>query len=892
MRCVVRVGGVGDARAADGFGGRDWYDVEGRGVAGRPASRLSADNPLFSPISNPPERSEGGVRKIFNFLGRKGQQIPENWVPERTPEEKRALEYFLSLEQFKGIDPNDIVFEGEFLPIGQTTEELDGEIEAAFNNGNPTKDLVFDGVTYTGDGQPYDAYSKPMAEKHSPRATYKDGRMYARSIADTNGSERTLNGRTYTHGQVGWDEVLPVPKLLDRETGITIPLMTTISGIRYAKDGSSSYDGKYEDTNLYQYENGLGKWQGIGYKDQVKKDRAPMLSRTIPAGTTEIAQDAFNGCIGTREIRIPASVTQIGENAFANTKFRYISRLKCGDTLLTVDDPRYVVAGSSISTDEIVSTQDVSAYTSAFTHFDIGQLLTGGINLQSEAEQGSRAARFLQQLEPLVARLGATRDKLPWGFVQKLLSTNGIEAFANSADFKGFRRLAKLVPPGTNIENLGDFYTFAYNIGCFSRDAAFNQKACTWLEERVTPKPAKDGKERSDLPFSSMHTNFEDWKPEGENREFSEFLFAKNTEKKSTTFGEVSQEPTWGMFLKRIYDEFSNPSQDLEDGGRFRDKSGKLMFRVLHSSTNERGEDTSKPKDLKPTIALFKDYFASKKFIGIKTADDKAIAEELGKWSGMEQKHFDRAKSIMEEHRAGGVPQNIVGRPLVDLSTEIEEYKKQTDRLARAGIEAAQEIVGKLADTIGKEFTFEWLEKSDPKNFTLGLYANCCANLAGTGYGIMRSSFIHPDIQNLVINNAKGKPVAKSTLYVNREQGYGVFNNVEVSSSMSAEQKQEIYDAYKDGINAFAEEYNRQNLKNPIKKINVGMNLNDLAEQIKQGKRPSEILQGIRFGQYGISGQQYEGDWIKGDQYRVYDQREQGSVQAGSYQNDERERGK
>jgi len=376
------------------------------------------------------------------------------------------------------------------------------------------------------------------------------------------------------------------------------------------------------------------------------------------------------------------------------------------------------------------------------------------------------------------------------------------------------------------------------------------------------------------MPFDQMHSNFESWKPEGENQEFSDFLFGKNAEKKQTVFAEVQKQTNWGMFLKRIYDEFGNPTAELEDGGRLRNKDGKLMFRVLHSSTNEQGEDTSKPKDLKPTIELFKNYFASKKFVGVNTPEDVQIATELSKWSGMEQNHFDRAKKIMQEFRSNNIPENIVGKHLVDLSAEIEDYKKQTEKLACAGIKVAQEIVGKLADTIGKEFTYEWLEKSDPKNFCLGLYCNCCANLAGAGYGIMRSNFVHPDIQNLVINNSKGKPVAKSTLYLNREQGYGVFNNVEVERSMSDAQRAEIYTAYKDGINAFVEEYNKQNPKKPITKISVGMNLNDLAEQIRKGEKPSEILKGISFGKYGISGQQYDGDWSKGEQYSVYSAKE------------------
>ena len=121
----------------------------------------------------------------------------------------------------------------------------------------------------------------------------------------------------------------------------------------------------------------------------------------------------------------------------------------------------------------------------------------------------------------------------------------------------------------------------------------------------------------------------------------------------------------------------------------------------------------------------------------------------------------------------------------------------------------------------------------------------------------MKASILHPDCQNLVIRNEKGEIIAKSTLYINRTQGYGVFNNVEVSH-ISEIDRDLIYLQYKKAVEEFAKRYNELNPTNPLTQINVGMNLNDLEHQINKNQAKSlEILKGLNFNIYGG----YSGDW-------------------------------
>lgn len=89
--------------------------------------------------------------------------------------------------------------------------------------------------------------------------------------------------------------------------------------------------------------------------------------------------------------------------------------------------------------------------------------------------------------------------------------------------------------------------------------------------------------------------------------------------------------------------------------------------------------------------------------------------------------------------------------------------------MAELGLQIAGDINASLtSDT--EEFGFDWLEKNDPINFCLGYYCNCCATLENVGCGILRSNFVNPNVQNLVIKTQNGLPVAKSTAFINKKR--------------------------------------------------------------------------------------------------------------------------
>ena len=154
-----------------------------------------------------------------------------------------------------------------------------------------------------------------------------------------------------------------------------------------------------------------------------------------------------------------------------------------------------------------------------------------------------------------------------------------------------------------------------------------------------------------------------------------------------------------------------------------------------------------------------------------------------------------------------------------------------------------------------KQFTYEMLSKYDPRNAIMGLYASCCGTITSSFYGkdIAKASLIAKDVQNLVVRDSSGEIIAKGTLYVNKDEGYAVFNDFEINqkyreyetdagryNTVTPAQKQKeherdlIFDAFMRGIKAFVKEWDISHPDRPINIVNVGMGYNRLKAQCEK----------------------------------------------------------
>ena len=253
---------------------------------------------------------------------------------------------------------------------------------------------------------------------------------------------------------------------------------------------------------------------------------------------------------------------------------------------------------------------------------------------------------------------------------------------------------------------------------------------------------------------------------------------------------------------------------------------------ISNTSSSHRGNQ----KHLKVTIDKCLDYFSLKKFYGVSISN-----MELAKFL---QKYYSESDTLM-------IAEKI-----------IEESKNAPRNIFTKDNNPCNDLKEKIND----DYSFEWLPKQDWNNLILGKYCNCCAHIKGAGQGIMRASMILDNCQNLVVRDNVGNIISKATLYVNKDEGYAVFNTVETSlAHRSNDELLKIYKAILRGTKSFLKTYNKNNIKNPIKTISVGTNRNSIIEYLDKAHISIEEKEAINFGNYSLKSNGYSGDW-KGKQ--------------------------
>lgn len=560
----------------------------------------------------------------------------------------------------------------------------------------------------------------------------------------------------------------------------------------------------------------------------------------------EIRKYAFMNCKSLEYLEIPSTVKIFNSYAFANCPFNYFAKKK---------DATIILSKNPIEkTQDISSVVDFSVCKTAFLGFDITSYMPNEIE---KLEADVNFAKLLKKQKVYI----------PCEFLNLLNLEQKIQ-FVNS-NFKFFKQIESLFLDGKKL--IADNYLisglilFAYNIGCFSKNEKLAQTATEWLKESLR---------KGDIFLFEMSVFNSEMDPHlgffGENTEFSKFLFGidEKTQKSNLWLLRnriVRMDKKAGLqeYLSLIYREFKQPNAAFENIRWVRDEKGNFKFKVVQKSQNPRNSEISKVKKLSPTVDLFLEYFKTRP-LNIENEQDQAIASEIIKWQGYGETQFLVAKKIMQEFEDRKTPKNIVGSHLTD---RIQTYIKRTDEISKQTRSLAANIVSGLSKIVKSQFTYDWLEKDSALNLCLGLYCESCAHLTGQGFGIAHASIVDPNVQNLAIFKGD-QPIAKSTIYVNREEGYAVCNNVH--ALFKYENNAELFKCFMKAINHFATEYNKQNPNAPLKKINIGMSLNALGDQIEVNCKQGEVLDGYHFEKMGAHGLDYAGNW-QHEQYTIWE---------------------
>ncbi len=348
-------------------------------------------------------------------------------------------------------------------------------------------------------------------------------------------------------------------------------------------------------------------------------------------------------------------------------------------------------------------------------------------------------------------------------------------------------------------ENLNDLLKLCNSLGIFCNEERLSQKMSTFLNEKVFNEEVS-----AHVLGNDIHSLFGEIKPRDEvDYEFVLF-FVENYKKL------IELEKQRSGIIARIYNAFRDISK---------------------TSTSHRGSQ----RHLKVTINKCLEYFLLERFEDI-TEENKDLAQLLKKYYS-ESYALSIGEMIIKQSQ--DAPRNIFTKIVYDENkAPIYSY------------DSSEDLVEHNID----DFSYEWLPKQDYDNLILGKYCSCCAHLLGAGAGIMRASMILNNCQNLVIRNTNNEIIAKMTIYVNKKEGYAVFNTAEINIIYhDIDSLDKIYKAFLRGTKAFVERYNKNN-DIPITIVSIGEYRNLLKDHL--GDIETKLLSTPNYSCYGY----YAGD--------------------------------
>lgn len=346
-------------------------------------------------------------------------------------------------------------------------------------------------------------------------------------------------------------------------------------------------------------------------------------------------------------------------------------------------------------------------------------------------------------------------------------------------------------------ENMNDLLNVCNSLGVFSEDKIISQRISTFINEKMFNEESKNS-----IIGNNIHTVFSGINPrENIDYEFIKF-FIENYDKL------VELEKNNSGIIVKIYNSFRE---------------------ISNTSTSHKGSQ----RKLKVTIEKCLDYFSEKKFEGV-NENNKELARLLQQYYS-EPYTLNVGEMILNQSQKA--PRNIFTKILFDNEgNPIYDHNHQYDLKETTCVD---------------NFSYHWLPKQDYDNLILGKYCGCCAHILGAGAGIMRASMILDNCQNLVIRNHEDKIIAKMTIYVNRENGYAVFNTAEVNVLYHNDIIiTGIYKAFMRGVNAFVKKYNENN-QIPISIVTMGEYRNSIKYQL--GNIESDLFPTPNYSEYSYS---------------------------------------
>lgn len=405
-----------------------------------------------------------------------------------------------------------------------------------------------------------------------------------------------------------------------------------------------------------------------------------------------------------------------------------------------------------------------------------------------------------------------------------------------------------------HCEDLENFYKFAKTIGCFSNKKILDAKGKETKLSYAHHACALLGKllQNNVLTMERMHSIFNTLPSDLElDQDFLSFL-----NQQTTTISTVKG-PTTNHNGKQTFQNQKIRAlqyKNIETLLTMEQKSPGTISQIMqnwheinqHKKYNKKTLDDGSTK-LYSWEEAITTYFESKTYVNVQPGYEN-LALLLSR-NRVNQQTFTLAQNTYIQAKKNKMPAHLLKQQLV------EQIESQNQKIA----DDLQDAKASLNQAYKQNFTYEMLDKYDPRNAIIGIYASCCARLDNPAYGsdIALSTMRADDVQNIVINNKYGEIISKGAIYLNKKQGYAVINDFELNDKYKthstasgrykdekypeqAQEREEIFQTFQRGINAFVQAYDKENPNNPLQYVVVGMGFNRLKKQCERFEKATK----------------------------------------------------
>ncbi len=580
--------------------------------------------------------------------------------------------------------------------------------------------------------------------------------------------------------------------------------------------------------------------EGLKELDENSFHSADIEKLELPQSLEYIGVNAFSSNNSLTKLNLPSNLQLVSEYAFANCKNLTSVKMPCGEM-----SPLAFYGADNLNELSFGENCKIPNMDLLVSNFHYLNKRDGGFVLENVAANDGIATHLFSKINPLIIttcwdkknkilkEIKNEKIAILYDTLFENMTPEQFNDFVDNKNMKFFNQLCALNVIGHAFECLCKIF---YNLGGFNypvqetRTSKSGNKITQTVDyAQIAGEFLKEKISRGMLDDDTIVKTFWEMKADGFKRDFARF-FVHN-------FDALMAAENGENFIARCYNDFEA---------------------VQRFNTSNKGSQ----RQLAPTISKFIEYFNFTNFIGV-NEENSFIADAISPFFKT-QSAFQLALKVYDERKANKTPEHILK---VALS---EKPFKKIDKLSNDIKREATGALQNMVDAAEDAFTYEWLSKNDPLNLIVGKLCNCCAHLEGVGYGIMHATIVHPNVQNLIVRDEKGEIVAKATLYVNRKNGYGVFNTFKIHPAHTS-QMEAIYKKLIKGAKAFIREYNKENPDNPLTKMTIGKGFNDFEEILDQKLKPvDQVLTPIDYSRFGIDGKKYEGDSYK-EQYLLWE---------------------